>query len=260
MYRYLYIFGTMVSTRSLMINVGSIVGLLTVIFLLAGRYWKGRSLKDRIWYIMTPVFFELVIILTVGPFLGSMIRNLTYPLTGDLKGDFLRLFNGGGNHFIGTVLISFLVLPVIFGKIYKQESATVLNAMAFYFVIQHFFSRIGCFLEGCCYGIPVHGGLAVKFPDEVLTYRVFPVQLFESFGMLLLLVVLIVMYRKGKDIFYICMAGFGIVILISENLMNKNGTVTWLNISVIQMAAVLLLVGAVICLRGRRRIQNKMKA
>ena len=239
-----------------MINVGSTVGLLTVIFLLARKYWKGKKAKDRIRYLFVPVIVELVIIMTVGSFLGSMIRNLTYPLQGNFREDFLRLIYGGGNHFIGTVTISFLVLPLLFHKIYREESVTVLNAMAFYFVIQHFFSRIGCFFEGCCYGIPVHGGLAVKFPDDVLTYRVFPSQLFEAACMLLLMAVLIILYRKGKDIFYVCIAGFGIVIIISEIFMDKSGTVMYLNLSVIQIAAILLLTSTIICCLHRRRIQG----
>ena len=256
MYRYIYIFGTMLSMRSLMINVGSVVGLLTVTFLLARKYWEKRNWKDRILLIVVPVIVELIIIMIIGSFLGSMIRNLTYPLTGNLKEDVLRLVYGGGNHFIGTMIVSFLILPVLYRKLYKNEASTVLNIMAFYFVIQHFFSRIGCFFEGCCYGIPMHGGLAVKFPDNVLTYKVFPSQLFEAFCMLVLFAVLVILYRKGKDIFYVCMAGFGTVIIISEIFMDKSGTVTYLNLSVIQMAAILLLIGTGICLFYKRRMQR----
>ena len=256
MYRYIYIFGTMLSMRSLMINVGSFIGLLTTAVLLAKVYWKEKSGKERLLYIALPVSLQLVIIMTAGPFLGSMIRNLTYPLTGNFREDAVRIIYGGGNHFIGTMIVSFLILPVLYRKLYKDDAATVLNIIAFYFVIQHFFSRIGCFFEGCCYGIPMHGGLAVKFPDDVLTYKVFPSQLFEAACMLFLMAVLIILYRKGKDIFYVCMAGFGIVIIISEIFMDKSGTVMYLNLSVIQIAAILLLTSTTICCLHRRRIQG----
>ena len=102
----------------------------------------------------------------------------------------------------------------------------------------------------------MHGGLAVKFPDDVLTYKVFPSQLFEAACMLLLMAVLIILYRKGKDIFYVCIAGFGIVIIISEIFMDKSGTVMYLNLSVIQIAAILLLTSTIICCLHRRRIQG----
>ena len=256
MYRYINIFGTTLSMRSLMINVGSSIGLLTTAVLLARVYGKGKNWKERLLYIVLPVSVQLVIIMTVGPFLGSMIRNLTYPLTGNFTEDALRVIYGGGNHFIGTVIVSFFILPVLYRKLYKKEAEAVLNAMAFYFVIQHFFSRIGCFFEGCCYGIPVHGGLAVKFPDDVLTYKVFPSQLFEAACMLFLMAVLIILYRKGKDIFYVCIAGFAIVIIISEIFMDKSGTVMYLNLSVIQIAAILLLTSTIICCLHRRRIQG----
>lgn len=48
----------------------------------------------------------------------------------------------------------------------------------------HAFGRVGCFLAGCCYGIPWQGALAVCYPPSPLGLTpegpVFPTQLLES--------------------------------------------------------------------------------
>jgi phosphatidylglycerol:prolipoprotein diacylglycerol transferase len=42
----------------------------------------------------------------------------------------------------------------------------------------HAIGRIGCFLSGCCYGIPTNSWMGITFPD--LTCPVHPTQLYES--------------------------------------------------------------------------------
>ena len=78
--------------------------------------------------------------------------------------------------------------------------------------LAHAFGRISCFMQGCCYGRPAPNGfpLAVRFPaGSPAAYRypsiltggsepVFPVQLFESAGNILMCVVLLLLLRKRK--------------------------------------------------------------
>ena len=52
-------------------------------------------------------------------------------------------------------------------------------------VLAHAFGRIGCFLAGCCYGIPTDSFLGVVFPhghahDAFPDTAIYPTQLFES--------------------------------------------------------------------------------
>ena len=70
-------------------------------------------------------------------------------------------------------------------------------------------TRIGCFLNGCCYGEPYEGPLSVSFPPSSpagsfqltgLSAGLFPSQLFESgAGLLILAVVLFAERRKTFD-------------------------------------------------------------
>lgn len=77
----------------------------------------------------------------------------------------------------------------------------------------HIFGRIGCFLSGCCYGIPSSFGINLYYSTAPNCAGVdrFPVQLLESFCNLLLFVILFYLfnYRKmnGKKLLnlYLCL-------------------------------------------------------
>ena len=78
--------------------------------------------------------------------------------------------------------------------------------------LAHAFGRVSCFMQGCCFGKPAPNGfpLAVRFPvgspaahryPSLLTggsEPVYPVQLFESAGNILMCVVLLLLLRKRK--------------------------------------------------------------
>ena len=78
--------------------------------------------------------------------------------------------------------------------------------------LAHAFGRISCFMQGCCFGKPAPSWfpLAVQFPPaSPAAYRypslvtggsepVFPVQLFESAGNILMCVILLLLLKKRK--------------------------------------------------------------
>ena len=68
----------------------------------------------------------------------------------------------------------------------------------------HAFGRIGCFLAGCCYGIPCSGPLCVVFPHSPVAppnTPLFPVQLLESALLFLLTAILLLYVTKGTGRF-----------------------------------------------------------
>ena len=69
--------------------------------------------------------------------------------------------------------------------------------------IAHAFGRVGCFLAGCCYGVPVQPShpLAVKFPDTVIGGApsgepLLAVQLIEAVCLLVITAILVFVYKK----------------------------------------------------------------
>lgn len=248
MCQFVYIGNYSFMMREVMINIGSIIAIAVTAILLYRKYVKPkRSKKTIIQYIVFPIAMEALIALVFGAALGIWIRSATYDISGNFIEKITYSIKYGGTHFIGTVLVSAIVLPIFCYVVYgKKEGRQVLNTLAFFFPIQHICNRIGCFLEGCCYGIPMNGIFSVKFPDEIVPYRVFPSQLFEIFCMIVILLLQIVLYKKQKDIFIVTMSGFGISIFISEFFMDKAGVITYFNLDAIQMAALFLLMTAFI--------------
>ena len=79
--------------------------------------------------------------------------------------------------------------------------------------LAHAFGRIGCFMQGCCFGrpapewfpfavsFPAKSGAEIRYPSLLTTggsEPVFPVQLFESAGNILMCVALLLLLRKRK--------------------------------------------------------------
>lgn len=71
------------------------------------------------------------------------------------------------------------------------------------FMLGNFITRIGCFLNGCCFGSPTSSGLGVSFPEGSLPWSVFghahlhPVQLYDSMAGLFILAVLLLADRRA---------------------------------------------------------------
>lgn len=243
MCRYLYINGDNIIMQQAMIQMGSIVAIAVVVCLLYRSYMKEKKTwKQFVRYIAAPVVVEAVIALVLGQWVGTLIRGFTHEVEGNIIEKLQYIAGHAGIHFIGTVLVSAILLPLFCHFMYdRKEGDAILNILAFFFTIQHFFNRLGCFMEGCCYGIPMTGILSLRFPDEIVSYSVFPSQIFEMLCMLCLCIIQIVLYRKRKNIFILTMAGFGISIFVSEFLMNKMGVVMYFGLDAIQFAAILLI-------------------
>jgi len=109
----------------------------------------------------------------------------------------------GGLVFLGG-LISGLAAFFIYARIKHLSLLKLLDIASPGVVLGYAIGRIGCFLNGCCFGLPTHlpwgvtfppGSLARYFlPDEPLH----PTQLYSSFSMLLAFILLLLIYRNKK--------------------------------------------------------------
>lgn len=114
---------------------------------------------------------------------------------------FLILF--GGSVFYGGLLGGMLA-GYLYCKIKQLPVKAFADVMAPAVPLFHLFGRIGCFLSGCCYGVPFEGGLVYHKAVVPLANDVprFPVQLLEAIlngGLFLFLFYLFLKeYAKGK--------------------------------------------------------------
>ncbi len=93
---------------------------------------------------------------------------------------------------VGFTLIALWRMPV-----WKLADATIPS-----FALGIFITRIGCFLNGCCFGTGTSCGLGVVFPEGSMPHAVFgshpvhPTQLYSSLGGLVILVILLLADRR----------------------------------------------------------------
>jgi phosphatidylglycerol:prolipoprotein diacylglycerol transferase len=114
--------------------------------------------------------------------------------------DFLRsggVFYGG---LIGAVLVGYFLM-----KRYKLPWWKTADACAPGIAIGNFFGRQGCFAAGCCWGKPTNLPWGVQFTE--LGHRItgvptdvhlHPVQLYESFSMLIVFFFLLWLHKRKK--------------------------------------------------------------
>jgi phosphatidylglycerol:prolipoprotein diacylglycerol transferase len=110
----------------------------------------------------------------------------------------------GGLVFYGGFIAALLAIYV-FAKRQKLSFLKVLDIVAPGTALAHAFGRIGCFLNGCCFGKESKMHWAVVFPQNSDPYKYYgklvsihPTQLYESCANLLIFIVLFVLVRKMK--------------------------------------------------------------
>ena len=119
----------------------------------------------------------------LGGFLGA---KLLYLLVSYKSIDWSRItdfqyFNAlmlSGFVFYGGLIFG-LIFVFLAGKIHKIPAGIYVRKFIFLIPFMHSFGRVGCFMAGCCYGIPYDGIGAVVFPEgsyAIPGIKLFPVQ------------------------------------------------------------------------------------
>ncbi|MDD3088378.1 MAG: prolipoprotein diacylglyceryl transferase [Candidatus Omnitrophica bacterium] len=130
----------------------------------------------------------------------------------------LRVFmvSEGGMAFHGG-LAGGIAGAVIASKIRKQSLPVILDLMSPYVALGHAIGRVGCLLNGCCYGKEV-SGLGLVFPGETVMRS--PVQLYESLTLLALFLVLktVLEHRKFHgQVFAIYLMLYAVLRFLTES-------------------------------------------
>ena len=138
---------------------------------------------------------DLCIVLLIAGLIGARINYvLLHFQYYRLRPAEVFLINRGGLAFYGSFLFG-LLGGILFVKKKKLHFWKLADLMAPFIVLAHAVGRVGCFLNGCCFGKVAREGFpfAVSFPhDGLLRY---PVQLYSSSA---LLVLYLFLRRKQK--------------------------------------------------------------
>ena len=164
------------------------VGVLLSIFLM-----KRRALKEG--FPKPDDVLDIAFAVLVWGFLGArlfyVIQNFSYYVTEPLK--IFAVWEGGLIFYGGAIA----ALPGFWLTVRRKKLPfwKTLDFLAPYGALSQAFGRIGCFLNGCCFGKACGLPWAVRFPE--LSYAVHPAQLYEAFYDLALFVFLL---KRGKRI------------------------------------------------------------
>lgn len=161
-----------------------------------------------------------------------------------LQGGFV--FYGG---FIGG-----LIAIILYAKSQKKSVWLYLMTIAPAVPLAHAFGRIGCFMSGCCYGIPSEKfGIAftqsLGAPNGI---KLFPVQLLEAALLFLLAVIMQIYFSKTKRhhcVVYLYLFIYPIIRIITEQFRfdAERGeyfglsTSTWISIAIIAVGIILII-------------------
>jgi phosphatidylglycerol:prolipoprotein diacylglycerol transferase len=178
-------------------------------------YWLKRHFIDAY------AVFDMVVAALVGGILGARIFYILGNLD-EFKGhwlDILKFWNVEGLVFYGGLLLgAALTIAVIRWK--GLPLPVVADGAALCLALGLAVTRIGCFLNGCCFGKPSGMPWAVTFPLQTQLEMgmppnpLHPTQLYESLLDLALFVLLLLLCRRLRyqgQLFLVFLAGYGLI-------------------------------------------------
>ena len=121
----------------------------------------------------------------VGFAIGSKLMSL---ISNNIEITIYNFVNSGYS-FLGGIIGSILVVAM-YCKKYKLDFMNILSNFTVIYPLIYSISKIGCFLNGCCYGI-------ININD--INYKI-PLQLVDSIIMLVLFLILLVQFNKQKKL------------------------------------------------------------
>ena len=176
---YPYVFGV-IDSYVLMIVLGVIAA-----FVLVSLYFRYKKFTKR-------DVIDLLICSSFAVAFG-VIFALLFQALYDLKWEWKLTFYGGlFGGVIGFLLTFFLFIKK--NSTMKIDEVVIIAPPAI--TLAHAIGRIGCFLDGCCYGKETGTALDMYFP--VLGRSVLPTQLYESIFLFILTGVLLLLVFKFK--------------------------------------------------------------
>ena len=182
------------------------LGILTAYFLMV---WLGK----RTGY-TSEFLSNFVLVIMISAFVGARFAYVCEHWTAEFKDNWLLAFNiaNGGIMYYGGMLGAWLG-GSIYLLIKKRSVMDVLDLTVTVLPLGHAWGRVGCFLNGCCFGRVSDCAIAVQYPYhsnvwwsqysqgliskvDRLSLPVMPSQLVEAALNLLVCIILVITYRR----------------------------------------------------------------
>ena len=167
-------------------------GLMLGIAFLVTTYLASK--RAKIFNIPKDTVSNLTILFLISGVIGARIAyvlaNMSYFVGDPLQ---ILMINKGGLIFYGGLILAF-ISGIICAKITNLDILDVADLMAPFITLGHAIGRLGCFLNGCCFGRSTDSCLGIRFPHTLA--KVYPTQLFSFAGLLILFFLLIFLQNR----------------------------------------------------------------
>jgi phosphatidylglycerol:prolipoprotein diacylglycerol transferase len=145
--------------------------------------------------------FDLAVLILVVSVAGARVMYVIQHWS-EYRSDLLRSFMVWEG---GLILLGGLVPAIAVGLLYLKLKGMwhLRDTIALYLPLGVAVTRVGCFLNGCCFGVPTDSCAGLVFPShsaagaEFLGIRIHPTQLYSAGAALLIFVMLRLMQRKA---------------------------------------------------------------
>lgn len=132
------------------------------------------------------IFFDLGIVILLSGILGARLLyvflNLDFYIKNPIE---IFMLHHGGLAIFGGVVLS-IISVAIFLRFKKNPFFVTMDLVIPFVALAQSIGRIGCFFNGCCYGLPSEFGFYFPIHDATLI----PTQLISSFLLLILYIIL----------------------------------------------------------------------
>ncbi len=183
----------------------------------------------------------------VGARLFYIFSNFNYYLENPLE---IFLLNKGGLVFHGGLILA-LIVGIAIVKIWKLPVLQMADLVITFLPLGQAIGRVGCFLNGCCYGKPTESIFGIKFPTYSFAANafgpdiyVYPTQIFSSIADLAIFFILLLRMKKkqydGQAVIYYLFL-YGVARFFLEFLRADNPIVFY-GLNVQQIISVLMIV------------------
>jgi len=231
----IYSYGTMLA-----------IAFLVSIFLISVRAEKKGINKD----IVFSLGFWVIIWSIIGARLTYVLLNLkefSHPFE-------IFSLNNGGLVFYGGLFCGLICAALYL----KKQGIRVLDFFDLacpYLALGQAIARIGCFLNGCCYGKPANFAGVIFSPDSVAGSRfcnipLHPVQIYDSFACLLIFIILLMYSKKNSktgSLFFLYLLFYSVERFIFEFIRADSEPIIF-NLTVFQVISIVLAIFSVVWL------------
>ena len=231
--------------------IAALVGILVVLaFILIYTKKKGH---DEVFMLFLLLFGSIGIVIgghllyaiTVFDRIIAFFQNIKTVNSFQLFIDWMVSIFGGSVFYGG--LLGGMFAAWLYARKQKFDLDPYIGIGAICIPMFHTFGRIGCFLGGCCYGLPWEYGidLAYSHAPGCAGVKRFPIQLVESLFCLILCLVLFYLFEKkhwkGKNILITYLLAYPIARFIIEFFRGDEYRGFFLGLSTSQIISVLII-------------------